>query len=503
MTKTWPVLISGAQYTHRKSIKERLDPLTLMVKSAKKALDINNSENLKELIDALYMVNINSWSYQDAPGELSEILGIDPDKKIYLSDGGNTPQMLVNRAARRIYDGKKKCILILGGEASYSVYQAKKGRIKLSWSKKEEPDYMEGQIWHGTNKFENKYNLIIPPYSYALFETAYRAAMELNIKEHRNQMGILFENFSKIAAQNPYAWTQESYTKEEIITPSHNNRMICYPYTKRMCSNMFVDQSAAVLMINDEIAKELEIPNHKWVYLIGASDFQNIFDITRRPKLYVSPAAKIGSNMALKQAGLKLDDIDIFDIYSCFPSIVEIISKEIGLKQNEDRPLTLTGGLPFFGGSWSNYSLHAVARAVEKIQEHPNLTIMVIANGGYNTKQSFGIYGKKPPKLGFDELNTEKFQEIILNEELAEPIKMAKGIIKILAYTLIYERDGAIKYGIAIGKVNTKEHTIAIIKGPDEELSKLERIEFVGEQYPINYDEELGKNIINLKEKKD
>ncbi|TFF93423.1 MAG: hypothetical protein EU543_03670 [Promethearchaeota archaeon] len=500
MTKTWPILISGAQYTHRKSIKERLDPLTLMVKSAEKAFNINNSENLKEFIDALYMVNINSWSYQDAPGELSEILHLNPNEKTYLSDGGNTPQMLVNRAARRIYDGKKKCILIIGGEASYSVYQAKKGRIKLSWPKKADPDYMEGQIWHGTNKFENKYNLIIPPYSYALFETAYRAAMELNIKQHRNQMGILFENFSNVAAQNPYAWTQKSYTKGEIITPSHNNRMICYPYTKRMCSNMFVDQSAAVLMISEEIAKELEIPKQKWVYLMGTSDFQNIFDITRRAKLFVSPAANIGSKIALKQAGLSLDNIDIFDIYSCFPSIVEIISKEIGLKENENRPLTLTGGLPFFGGPWSNYSLHAIATAIEKIQQNPNLTIMVIANGGYNTKQSFGIYSKKPPKLGFDELNTKEVQEKILNEELAEPIKRANGIIKILAYTLIYERDGTRKYGIAIGRVNKNKQTIGIIKGTDEELSELERIEFVGEQYPINYDQEIGKNIINLKE---
>jgi len=500
MTKSWPILISGAQYTHRKSIKERLDPLTLMVKSAKKALDVKNSENLKEHIDALYMVNINSWSYQDAPAELSKILNINPDKKIYLSDGGNTPQMLVNRAAKRIYDGKKKAILILGGEASYSVYQAKKERIKLSWPKKEEPDYIEGQIWHGTNKFENKYNLIIPPYSYALFETAYREANEISIEEHRNNMGILFENLSKIAAQNPYSWTKKSYSREEIISPSHNNRMICYPYTKRMCSNMFVDQSAAVLMITEEIAKKLEIPKQKWVYLMGASDFQNIFDITRRPKLSVSPAANIGSKIALKQAGLKIDDIDIFDIYNCFPSIVEIISKEIGLKRNDDRPLTLTGGLSYFGGPWSNYSLHAVATAVEKIQQNPNLTLMVIANGGYNTKQSFGIYGKKPPKLGFGELNTREFQEIILNEELAEPIKRAKGVIKILAYTLIYERNGTRKYGIAIGKVNKKENTIGIIKGTDEELSKLEKIEFVGDQYHINYDEELGKNVINLKE---
>lgn len=501
MKNSWPILISAAQYTHRKSENERLDPVSLMVKSAKDALDIPKSEKMKELIDSIYMVNINSWSYRDAPGQVNEILGIDPQEKVYLSDGGNTPQMLVNRAARKIYQGFKKNILIIGGEASYSVYQAKKGRIKLSWPKKEDPEYMEGEIWHGTNDFENKYKLIIPPYSYAIFETAYRAAAGLSIDKHRKQMGKLFEKFSQIASRHPYAWTKKAFTREEIINSSPNNRKICYPYTKRLCSNMFVDQSAAILITNVQIAERLDIPKENWIYLMGASDFQNIFDITRRPKLYNSPAAKVGYKVALKQAALSLEDIDMFDIYSCFPSIVEIISDELGIKEDDDRQLTLTGGLPYFGGPWSNYSLHAIATAVNKIQQNSDLKIMIIANGGYNTKQSFGIYGKEPPKYGFNEIDTHDSQNKILNKRLPEPLKKTKGMCKILGYTLIYEREGTRKYGIAVVKIDNNRNTLAIIKGTHEDLGILEREDIVGKRFPIFYDDKSDRNIIDLTEK--
>jgi acetyl-CoA C-acetyltransferase len=314
------------------------------------------------------------------------------------------------------------------------------------------------------------------------------------------KMGNLFERFSEVAANNPYAWTQKSYSAEEIISPSPNNRNVCYPYTKRMCSNMFVDQSAAILITSEDIAKKLEVPKKRWVYLRGASDFQNIFAITRRPKLATSPAARIGSKVALNQAGLMLDDIDRFDIYSCFPSIVEIISDEIGIIKDDTRDLTITGGLPFFGGPWSNYSLHAIATAVNIIQKNPEITIMVIANGGYNTKQSFGIYGNLPPQKGFDENDAKELQNQILEKILPEPVEKANGVCKILGYTVIYNRDGTHKYGIALGAMENKRHTLATLNGTDEELAQLEHHEIVGRTYRVYFDERSQKNIINLTE---
>lgn len=496
--ENFPIIVGAAQYTQHKGTTQPLDPLSLIVKVSQEALDDTGADRLKEFIDSIYMVNINSWSYEDAPGELSKILGIKPIQKIYLPDGGDSPQMLMNRAAKAITRGESQAILITGGEASYSKHRAKAGKITLNWPKREEPKYMEGKLWYGTSEFENKYGMPSPSFSYALFETAIRAASDRTLEEHARHMGRLFEHFSKSASKNPYAWTQKFYTAEEITSPNSENRNIIYPYTKRMCSNMYVDQSGALIMTSEETAEKLEIDEKYWVYPMGGADIKNIFNITQRPRLHDSPAARKGSRLALKQAGLKFEDIDLFDIYCCFPSIVEIIKSELGFSEDYPHNLTITGGLPYFGGPWSNYSTHAIVSAVGLIRKNPMLKIMVVANGGYNTKQSFGIYGNEPPVISWDNRDDTAIQEKILAESLPEPIEKANGQLTIEAYTFYYDRSGKLTRGIVVGKLIDERRTIAFIQARPNILSKLEQQELVGKKFKVQYDSKIDRNLIIL-----
>ncbi|MBD3255653.1 MAG: hypothetical protein GF383_11210, partial [Candidatus Lokiarchaeota archaeon] len=433
-----PIIIGSAQCKQPKETPEPLDPLSLIEKATELAIKDVGAPEIKKEIDAVFMVNINSWSYEDAPAELSTKIGINPVQKVYLPDGGDTPQMLVNRAARMIRSGQRKVVLITGGEAKYSLNKAKKGKIKLNWPQQKEPEYIEGELYNGTSEFENRYGLPIPSYSYAFFETALRAESNHNLEEHQLYTGKIFEKYSKVAAENPHAWDQRAYTAEEIATPSSENRKVLHPYTKRMCANMFVDLSASIIITSQTVAEELEINQSKWIYHLGGADFKNIFELTRRPKLTTSPAARAGVKIALERAGLELDEIDAFDIYSCFPSIVQIITREIGLMGDDPRDITTTGGLAYFGGPWSNYSLHGIVSAVKQIQQNPKLKIMVIANGGYNSKQSFGIYSGMTNKKSQQNLDATEIQEKILKRALPEPQKEANGVITIEAYTIPY-----------------------------------------------------------------
>lgn len=491
-----PVIVGASQFTQPKSLSDPLDPLNLMIKTSEKAFSEAGSDEIKSYIDSIYMVNIQSWSYNDAPGKLSDILKLKPSQKVYLSDGGNTPQMLVNRAVKEISSGNCKAVLITVAEASYSVYRANKGEIKLNWPEKEEPSYMEGEIWHGTNEFENRYELIIPAYTYAIFDTALRVKSNKSIIEHKQYIGNLFKRFANIASRNPYAWMKPNFSVDDIITPSPKNRNICHPYTKRMCSNVFIDQAGSLIITNESIAKQLKINKQKWVYHMGGSDLQNVFNITQRLFLTDSPASREGVKLALQQAGLKLKDINKFDIYSCFPSIVEIIMDELGLQAEDPRDLTVTGGLTYFGGPWSNYSLHAIITSIELIQKTPNLIIMVIANGGYNTKQSFGIYGNRPPYRALNKKKEEKIQRRILKKCLSLPVEKADGQFKIEGYTLIYNRQGDPLKGIAIGRLNNGKRSLAYIHASKDKLKEVEEKELVGAIYPIRFNEELNRNII-------
>ncbi|MFX1281255.1 MAG: hypothetical protein ACFFA3_18030 [Promethearchaeota archaeon] len=491
--KSNPIIVGAAQFTQRKGTPKPLDSLSLMAKTGKIAIEDTQVKNIVDFIDAIYMVNISSWSYEDAPGELGNRLKITPKEKIYLPDGGQSPQMLINQAANAIATGKHRVILITGGEAAYAIQKIFKGEAPKYWPEKKDPKYISGERWSLSQNVV-RYQLYFPTTSYAIFETALRANSKRSVEEHKLFMGKLFERFSKIASQNPYSWTQKAYTAEEIITPSPENRLVVYPYTKRMCANNFVDQAGTVLITGEEIAKSLNIDKSKWIYITGGATLKNIDDITRRPRLYDSPAAREGMRLALEQAGLTLSDIDKFDLYSCFPSIVEIFMNELGIKENDPRDLTLTGGLPFFGTPLSNYSLHAVINTVEAIRTNPSLKVMVIANGGYNTKQSVGIYGTNPPVIQWGTRDDSKIQNSILQEILPEPIEMANGEMIVEGYSMLYERSGAVKRGVVIGFLENGERAIAFVNNI-ELLKTIENQELVGKKLKIKYDEEIERNL--------
>jgi len=489
-----PIIIGAAQFTQRKGTPHPLDSLSLMVKTGQDAIRSTHTKRIINFIDAIYMVNISSWSYEDAPGELAKKLNIQPKEKTYLPDGGQSPQMLVNRAVKAIVSGKHRCILITGGEAAYSINKLFKGLRPKHWPEKKPPKYMYGENWDIT-EIDKKYRLYFPSLTYAIFETALRASSGRSIEEHNEYMGQLMEHFSKVASKNPLSWSQKHLSAEEIATASPENRRIVYPYTKRMCANNFVDQAGTIIITSEDNAKSLNIDKKHWIYIMGGVDLKNISQFYRRPRLDSSPAIKEGSRIALEQAGLELSDIDKFDLYSCFPSIVEIFIKELGIKEGDPRDLTVTGGLPYFGSPLSNYSLHAIINTVELIRADPSLKIMVIANGGYNTKQSIGIYGSKPPKEDWGVRDDSKIQESILAQTLPEPIEQANGTLTIDGYSIIYDRSEQPKRGVLVGTHVDGHRAVAIVTDPNL-IAILESREVVGKTCLSQYIPEIDRNVV-------
>ena len=490
-----PIIVGAAQFTQRKNTPQPLDSLSLMVKTGQDAIENTHSKKIIDFIDAVYMVNISSWSYEDAPGELSEKLNITPKEKIYLPDGGHSPQMLVNRAAKAIASGKHRCVLITGGEAAYSINKLFKGKRPKHWPKKSPSKYLNGGNWD-IPEIDRKYGLHFPSLTYAIFETALRASSGRTIEEHRKYMGELLERFSKVASKNPLSWTQKLFSADEITTPSPKNRRVVHPYTKRMCANNFVDQAGTIIVASEEIAELLNIDRKYWIYIMGGVDLRNIKEIYQRPRLDSSPAIREGSRIALEQAGLELADIDKFDLYSCFPSIIEIFMKELGIKEEDPRELTVTGGLPYFGTPLSNYSLHAIINTVELIRTDPSLKVMVIANGGYNTKQSIGIYGTKPPAIEWGVQDVSEIQESILKKSLPDIAEKVNGRLTVEGYSIIYDRTGQPKRGVLVGSLENGDRALAIITSESEMLLTLENQELVGKNFVIKYDANIDRNIV-------
>src|SRR4051794_35134793 len=100
---------------------------------------------------------------------------------------------------------------------------------------------------------------------------------------------------------------------------------------------------------------------------------------------------RLTGKRALEMAGVSLDDIALFDLYSCFPVAVEVGAEELGLALDDPRGLTVTGGLPYAGGPGNNYVMHSVAAMAEKLRGRPGAYGLVTGNGWYLTKQSTGV----------------------------------------------------------------------------------------------------------------
>ena len=166
-----------------------------------------------------------------------------------------------------------------------------------------------------------------------------------------------------------------------------------------MNSNNNVDQAAALIMCSQEKAKALGIPQEKWIYPWAGSDAHDHYYLSNRDNFYSSPAIRLAGNRCLEMAGVEAQDLDMVDVYSCFPVAVQIASRE--LKLDTTRPLTVTGGLTWAGGPLNNYVMHSIVRMAQLLRERQGQKGLITANGGYITKHAFGVYSSEPPSQAY------------------------------------------------------------------------------------------------------
>jgi acetyl-CoA C-acetyltransferase len=484
-----PVLVGTAQTTQRADGNAiGVDPLSLMAATSAAALADAGSARLLERIDRIDVVNIISWQYADAPGELAQRLGARPVETRYTTIGGNTPQTLVHEAAIALAQGRCRAVLIAGAEAGASAARVRKrGDATTSWPARARPTAEHGDPRVGANETEQAYGLLLPSLMYPLIETAIRAAEGRAPLVHQSRLGQLFARFAAVAAENPRAWFRTAHSAEEISTPSAENRYVGYPYTKRMNAIMAVDQAAAVVLTTEAEADDLGISRELRVYPMGGGELNDVWSVTDRPTLHRSPAIRQAARAALDQAGVALEDIAAFDLYSCFPAAVELAMNALDLSMEDERPLTITGGLPYFGGPGNNYSLHAIASAAETIRADRHATVLVSALGWYCTKHAIGIYGPRPPRSPWQDVTNRAHQATIDREARQPVVTMAQGPGRVAAFVVRHERDGAPVEATVLVDLPDRHRALARLDVEPHELGLLEEEEIVGRSGSIRY----------------
>jgi acetyl-CoA C-acetyltransferase len=401
-----PVIIGVGQYSERVGEPgyAALSYMDLAGRALAGAIaDSGASGDVAQAIDTLAAIRAFEMSRPDrkppfgaadnVPRAIAKRVGANPSRAILTTTGGQTNQQLVGEFASAIAAGDSQCAVIVGSEAISTVLAlSAKGEIP-DWSEAIGGDFEDQGF--GVEEllepvlFMHGASGAIP--LYALAENARRHKLGLGLEEYRLEIGKLFAPFTRVAAANPHSAAPVERTAEELATVTDRNRIVAEPYPRMTVARDQVNQAAAVIVASAGLARELGVPEDKWVHIHAVTAATEL-KLSQRPDLSANPASLGSVDAALARAGKSIADMAYIDFYSCFAIPVFNQCDHFGLTADDPRGLTLTGGLPFFGGAGNNYSAHAIAEAVQRVRGDRGSYALVGANGGWMSKYATGIY---------------------------------------------------------------------------------------------------------------
>lgn len=427
------------------------------------------------------------------PRSVAGRLGASPVRAVLEPIGGQGPQHLVTEFAAAIAAGDADVVLVMGSENGST--------LRYFADRADKPDHSEvadGQLedrgfgYEGLfDEYTVAHGLLGAPAQYGILENARRARLGLGVTEYRQAMAELFAPFSAVAAANPFSASPVARTVAEIATVTAANRMICDPYPRLLVARDQVNQAAAVVLMSVEAARRFGVPERNWVYLHGHADMvdQSLLD---RADLGHNSASVLAVQEALRVADVGIGDIATFDIYSCFPVAVFNFCDGTGVAPDDPRGLTLTGGLPYFGGPGNSYSLHGIAETVSRCRAQPGAFGLVAANGGIMSKYSVGIYSTEPAEWAPDDSAALRAQ--VAARPAAVVTRQADGAATIETYTVRY--DWPVRTGIIVGRLDADgSRFLALTEDPDL-VALLSDGEPLGASITVRHNDKVNRAVL-------
>lgn len=450
-----PVIVGVGQLrdNRERDLDAARSPLELLVDAIGRAAADSGVETLATKTDTIGIVNVLGWSYDGLAGLVNDEIGASTTRLVDSPIGGNQPGKLLDDAAAAIAAGDSR-IAVLGGVEAVASMRAFLAAGKVpDWTPGGFPNVNVGDI---ASEIMLRYQLAPPVRAYPLYENGLRAHLGQTFEQAYESAAQLFADFTTVAAAQPAAWDPEVRTAAEIGTVTDRNRMVCQPYPVRMNAQIAVNQAAAVIVTSVAAAREAGIDESRWVYVRSGAGAADSDDLLARVDFHSDPAMAAVLDESLQRADLAATDIDVLDLYSCFPVVPKLAASYL------DRPLgaelTATGGLSAFGGPGNNYSMHALAAVTDRLRTDPGIGL-VYANGGMLTKHHAVVLDSAPPSHPFRGGDVDgRFAT-----EHPPVVEPTEGTGAIETYTVEFNRDGTPKRGWVIGRTESGERFPAIV----------------------------------------
>ena len=459
-----PVIVGVGEIVDRpKEITAGLEPLTLLEQSLQRAEADSGAKLLAE-IDSLDIVNFLSWRYHDPARQLSERLGIQPRHAYYGPVGGESPIRYLHEAAQRIARGECSVAAVCGAEAQSTATKAERAGVTLPWTPfahdVEEPK--RGAAFQ--KPIAVKLGVYRPITVYPLYEAASAAHWGQTPREAMAESGQLWSTYSGVAAQNPNSWLKRHVSAEEITTPTPDNRLIAWPYTKLMVANPTVNMGGAVLLTSLAKARAAGIPEDRLIHIHGGASAEEPRDYLARDRFFESHAQNAVLKVAMALAGGSGKAFDAIELYSCFPCVPKMARRTLGLDANVQP--TVTGGLTFFGAPLNTYMTHAACAMVRKLRSGAKLGLLY-GQGGFVTKHHALVLSRQPPKETLSQDTSVQAEADRHRSVVPEFATEASGKGKVESFTVIYGRGGEVEHGVVMLRTLSDARALARIPAGD------------------------------------
>lgn len=475
-----PVLVGiGTATRHEQDFTRALEPMDLMLEAVHAAgLD---SGSAMSLAGSQYIaVPRGRWAYSNPAGDIARVVGAKGATTV-LASVGVLQQTLIGEACARIARGETHTALVAGADAGYRLLRAQiAGQQPAEREQGDAPEIYLAPKDELRHAAEKRAGLKMPVGLYAIMESAFRAKQGWSIALHRQRLAELGERFSRIAVANPHAWQRTALDAEFIRDASERNPLQAFPYTRAHCSTWNVDQAAALLFCSVARAQELGIARSRWIFPLASTESNHMVALSARADLAACPGARIAGRAALDGAGLTAQDIDLVDLYSCFPLAVQVYAEALGLSL--ERELTVTGGMPFAGGPYNNYVLQATCRAAELMRAGQGRTALVSSVSGVLTKQGFGLWSVDAPEQGL--VHADVSDAVARDVRTFDVLDDFSGPATVAGYTVLHGR-GQQARGVALVDTAAGQRAIATT----DDVALIERMqleEFVGRSVQVD-----------------
>lgn len=491
-----PVLIGAAQHTvhkHRQPGPEPLDAWAAACRAA--ADDAGIGPQGLTRADAIALTHCMSWAYDDGIARLADQLGATPTIRRAGAPSGTSGQKLLDALADDIRAGRARLAVLCGGEALATLRHYLKAGQTPPW-RFQHPDPQAHHVdlagqQHPGEVAIGLFDGVGAVYQFAMRDVARRAHLGIAPDAYRRQLGELLSGLSRVAADNPDAWSGTARDPDFLITPRDDNRWVSYPYTKHMVAHIEVDISAAVILTSEAMADELGVPQHRRVYPWTSAYVEDPAYIAVREHLWKADGMAVASQAALDAAGITIDDVAHVDLYSCFASAVNFARDALGIAHWPGERVSLTGGLPYGGGPASSYMLTSLVKMVQALRATPGSHGLLSGVGMMMSHHVFSVYASQAPTPEVRPVDQAALQATVDAIPQREIDNHYAGPATVTTYTLMYDRHGTATHGAAICDLPSGARAYARILDADL-LAQAEHTELVGQPVEIVAGPDVG-----------